>query len=60
MQVTEDVQFPANRAVSPQFRDFIISILRKNPKERLTCEQLLSLPFIRNVREMETCEQLCQ
>ncbi len=58
--MTDDVQFPANKVISKEFKDFIKQILKKNPKERMACKDLLSLDFIKRYHEMETCEELCQ
>ena len=43
------------KKISKEFRDFIKAILKKNPKERLACKELLGLDFIRKYRELETC-----
>lgn len=54
------MQFPQNKPTSREFKEFIKQILKKNPKERMACKDLLSLEFIRKYREFETCEELCQ
>jgi hypothetical protein len=41
--VTDEVQFPQNRVISREFKEFIKQILKKNPKERMACKDLLSL-----------------
>jgi serine/threonine protein kinase len=38
--------------VSKEFRDFIVAILKKNPKERLPCKDLLAMEFIRKYRDL--------
>ncbi len=58
--MTDEVQFPPNKVISKEFKDFIKQILKKNPKERMACKDLLSLDFIRKYRDLETCEELCQ
>ena len=40
------------RKTSKEFRDFIIAILKKNPKERLPCKDLLSMDFIKKYRDL--------
>jgi serine/threonine protein kinase len=60
MQVTNEVEFPPNKKISKEFKDFIREILKKNPKERMACKDLLTLEFIRKYRDLETCEELCQ
>ncbi len=60
IQVTDDIVFPSHKKISPSFKDFIIQILRKNPKDRMNCSQLLGLEFIKKYQEIETCEELCQ
>lgn len=32
MQVTDEVEFPSNKKVSKEFKEFIHAILKKNPK----------------------------
>jgi serine/threonine protein kinase len=59
MKVTDEVEFPQNKKVSKEFKDFITAILKKNPKERLPSKELLGLEFIRRYRDLETCEELC-
>lgn len=54
------MQFPPNKTISKEFKEFIKQILKKNPKERMACKDLLSLDFIRKYRDLETCEELCQ
>ena len=54
------MQFPQNKPTSRESKEFIKQILKKNPKERMACKDLLSLEFIRKYREFETCEELCQ
>ena len=41
--MTDEVQFPQNRVISKEFKEFIKQILKKNPKERMACKDLLSL-----------------
>jgi serine/threonine protein kinase len=45
--------------LSDDYKDFVMKILQKNPKNRLRCEDLLRHPFIEQYRELETCEELC-
>lgn len=52
MQVTEEVQFPPNKKISREFKEFLTAILKKNPKERMDSNQLLHLDFIRKYREL--------
>lgn len=59
MQVTDEVEFPPNRKLSKEFKDFILAILKKNPKERIPSKELMSMDFIRKYRDLETCEELC-
>ncbi len=58
--VTEEVEFPTSKKISKEFKDFILAILKKNPKDRLPSKDLLNLDFIRKYRDLETCEELCQ
>jgi serine/threonine protein kinase len=53
------VEFPANRKLTKEFKDFIIAILKKNPKERIPSKELMAMDFIRKYRDLETCEELC-
>jgi serine/threonine protein kinase len=59
-QVTDEVEFPPTRKVSKEFKDFVLAILKKNPKERLPCKDLLAMEFIRKYQDLESCEELCQ
>lgn len=58
--MTDEVSYPPNRSPSASFREFIEMILKKNPKERVPCRDLLQSTFIRKYRDLETCEELCQ
>ena len=53
------MEFPSNKRVSKEFKEFIHAILKKNPKERMPSKDLLVLDFIRKYRDLETCEELC-
>ena len=52
MKVTDEVDFPASKKVSREFKEFIQAILKKNPKERLPCKELLSMEFIRKYQDL--------
>jgi hypothetical protein len=41
--VTDDVEFPPNKKISKEFKDFTIAILKKNPKERLPSKDLINM-----------------
>ena len=44
--------YPEGRSPSKEFREFLEEILRKDPKERSNCGQLLNLEFIKKYREL--------
>ena len=46
--------------MSKNFKEFIGSMLRKDPKVRLDAKKLKLLKFIKRYKELETCEELCQ
>ena len=55
-QVTDDIEFPTHKKASKELREFIMAILKKNPKDRMGSKELLAMEFIRRYRELETCE----
>jgi serine/threonine protein kinase len=48
--VTDEIEFPPTKPISKEFREFLLAILKKNPKDRLECKELLSLEFIKKYR----------
>lgn len=44
--VDEDIYFSKGIPVSQEAKDFILSCLHKNPKDRLTMNKLVDHPFI--------------
>ena len=43
MQVTDEIQFPAGKKISREFKEFLAAILKKNPKERMESGLLIQL-----------------
>lgn len=52
MKVTEEIEFPKGKKVSKEFKEFLVAILKKNPKERMESGQLVNLEFIKKYREL--------
>ncbi len=48
--MTDEVQFPPHKKITKSFKDFIREILKKNPKERMPCNQLLGMEFIKKYK----------
>lgn len=48
-----------NSRSSREFEDFVLQLLKKDPRERLTADILLSHPFIEKYKKVEVCEELC-
>ncbi|KAK9831906.1 hypothetical protein WJX81_007961 [Elliptochloris bilobata] len=47
--VKDPVKYP--ESISPQFRSFLQALLNKVPQQRLSCEQLLQHPFVRETED---------
>ena len=45
--IKEDIVFPSDLTLTPEARDFVLKILKKNPDDRLKVEKLLEHPFLR-------------
>ncbi len=54
--MTDELQFPSSKKISKEFKEFLQAILKKNPKERMECRELITLEFIKKYRELDTCE----
>lgn len=49
MIVNENVRWPKDTNISPGFKDFLSLMLKKNPEERASCDDLLAHEFIAKV-----------
>lgn len=47
MIVNDNIKWPGT--ISVEFKNFLLRMLQKNPDERVSCEDLMSDPFIKNV-----------
>ena len=52
--VEDDIVFPPNKPASEDSKDFIMSVLKKNPSERLTLEQMVAHPFLNKSNSLDT------
>ena len=53
--MTDEIRFPSYIDLSEEYKDFVLKILRKNPKDRMCCEDLLLHPFLEKYIGFETC-----
>ena len=56
IQATDQIRFPTNSKSSKEYEDFVLQLLKKDPRERLTADILLSHPFIIKYKKVEVCE----
>ena len=54
--MTNQVLFPKEFELSPEFQEFIMAMLTKDPNDRMTSKKLLEKEFIKRYSEFETCE----
>ena len=45
--MTDEITFPFSVDVSPEAKNFILSIIRKDPRDRIEIDEILSHAFLR-------------
>lgn len=50
--------FPEHRPATGSFKDFIMTMLSKNPFKRLDCDEMLRHPFITKYKDVEVSTEL--